>query len=358
MVLRRLVGLITLAVASTLISCGESVEIDRSRPVNVRAAQDSLDTWAGDGVGGVIGAVRVGRGNIVTLAAGNEPDGQALTADSIVRVGSVTKTFVATLVLDLVEDGALELDDRLVDHLPDTPVGGQATIEQLLSHRSGIYNYTDEPVFLQAALDDLDRAIPPGDIISFAPASRSTFDPGEEFGYSNTNYILLGQLLEEVSGQSVDDLLSERITEPLGLTNTGFDDGSRTEVVAGYSPLFPAGDTRAGYRALATGAWTAGSAVTTVGELARFFDGLIAGRILEPATVDSMFEMRGDGEYALGIHVGSVFGAGHGGLIAGFAAEAQIDRSTGDLLVVVVNNDLRPVEVAADRLWAGATSAD
>ena len=207
-------------------------------------------------------------------------------------------------------------------------------------------------------IDDPDRKIPPDDIISFAPASRSPFDPGDDFGYSNTNYILLGQLLEKVSGRSVDDLLAERITGPLGLPNTRFDDGTRGDVATGYSPLFPTGDTRAGYRSLATGAWTAGSLTTTVGELARFFDALVDGRILDPATVESMFEPRGDGEYALGIHAGSVFGAGHGGLIAGFAAEAQIDRSTGDLLVVVVNNELRPVEVAAERLWAGAVSPD
>ena len=135
------------------------------------------------------------------------------------RVGSVTKTFTATIVLQLVEEGALDLGDALADHLPGVvPKGDEITIRQLLGHRSGLANITEYPAWLERA--SRSSSIRPIDTLRFAARQPLVFPPGSDWGYSNTNYIALGLVIERVTGHSYARELEERILQPLELDQT------------------------------------------------------------------------------------------------------------------------------------------
>ena len=153
-----------------------------------------------------------------------------------------------------------------------------------------------------------------------------------------------------MTGQSLAEALAERITSPLGLTQTGFDDGSFDDVAGGYSVIVPEGSsTNRDYTSIATMAWAAGSMVTTVSELATFLDAVYVGsELLQPESVAEMTAALDAGEeYGLGTHAGADFGVGHGGVIFGFNSVAEIDPDTGAMVIVVVNNDGRRPDVAS-----------
>src|SRR5215472_4123668 len=136
------------------------------------------------------------------------------------RIGSVTKQFTASAILKLQERGKLSVNDKLSKYIPDFPRGDEVTLRHLLTHTSGIHSYTDNPDdFLSrvtnatttlAIIEELKKHKPPYD-----------FDPGTKWSYDNSGYLLLGYIVEKVSGQSYGDFLHENFFQPLGMTNTG-----------------------------------------------------------------------------------------------------------------------------------------
>ncbi len=138
------------------------------------------------------------------------------------RLGSITKQFTAMLVLQQVQKGTLSLDDVITTHLPYYPkaTGDQVTIHHLLTHTSGIVNYTSYPGFFR---DEARDPYQPEAFIKLFADSTLRFTPGEKFEYSNSGYFLLGAILEQVTGQTYEQLLHEHILSPLKMNNTGFD---------------------------------------------------------------------------------------------------------------------------------------
>lgn len=343
-----LVGVIAVACGTEETRDGFVAPLD---PVGLQAA---FDEWAEGAAGGGVAAIRAGNGGEVTvLAAGTEPDGTALQPNAVVRMGSISKTVVATLVLDLVASGEVELDAALATYLPDTDLGAEITIRELLGHRSGIANYTDSEALWEVLLRDRERILAPQDMLSFVGEEDELFEPGSEYGYSNTNYILLGQLVEEVSGQSVGAVLDDVVTTPLGLDTMRFDDGTG-DVVSGYTSSGRGSTGAASYVSVATAAWTAGALVSSVEDLHVFLDRLLAGAIIPEAQVAEMFPSDENPEYGLGLPPGEQFGVGHNGSINGFESSMQLDPGTGDMLIVVINNDQRRVTIAANALIRAA----
>ena len=151
------------------------------------------------------------------------PTRQAIqsTADTPFRVASISKPFVATIVLQLVDEGSVDLDETLSTYLPNTPIGGDVPIRMLLNHRSGLPNYTDQSAFITDVFEDRTRVFTPDEILAWVE-DAVTDEPDQHFAYSNTNYILLGQLIERVTGTDLDTALRQRISEPLGLEATRF----------------------------------------------------------------------------------------------------------------------------------------
>ena len=156
---------------------------------------------------------------LTVAAAGSAgPDGGTVEPDSAFRVGSMSKTFVAVMLLQLVDDGTIGLDDLVVDHAPDLTIADGVTIRQLLAHRSGLPEYNDGEL-APAVLADPARTWTPADVLDLVADQPRDFAPDTQFAYSNTNYIVAGLLLEAVTGMTLAENLQSRIVEPLGLTS-------------------------------------------------------------------------------------------------------------------------------------------
>ena len=219
---------------------------------------------------------------LTVAAAGSAgPDGGTVEPDSAFRVGSLSKTFVAVMLLQLVADGTIGLDDLVVDHAPDLTIADGVTIRQLLAHRSGIPEHTDGEL-APAVLADPARTWTPADVLELVADQPRDFAPGTQFAYSNTNYIVAGLLLESVTGMTLADNLQSRIVEPLGLTSTYFAPDDARSPIGGFSNSLPGGDTSGdSYRALETAAGAAGALVSTASDLAIFIRALAHGELLD-----------------------------------------------------------------------------
>jgi D-alanyl-D-alanine carboxypeptidase len=190
------------------------------------------------------------------------------------RIGSVTKTFTATIVLQLAAEGKLRLDDTLYRYLPGVVPGGrQITIRELLGHHSGLANYTDFVDWFARA--DRSTSTRPIDVLRFAASQPPTAPPNSGFQYSNTDYIALGLIIERLTRRSLAQELEQRILRPLRLRHTQM---ATTRTLAdlhdrGINPNLP---------------WAAGGIVSNAPDLVRFFSALLSGRILSRRSLAQM----------------------------------------------------------------------
>ena len=198
-------------------------------------------------------------------------------ADQRFRVGSVTKTFTATIVLQLVDEGRLRLDSTLEDHVPGViPRGAEITIRRLLIHNSGLPSYPSADYYSWLSGEGTSRASTrPIDTLRFAGSRPLEFEPGSQWGYSNTNYVALGLVIEAVTGRSYAEELEARILDPLGL--------GRTELPT--KPRLPDLKDPGEYPAIP---WAAGAIVSNARNLSRFYSALLSGRILSSASLARM----------------------------------------------------------------------
>ena len=206
--------------------------------------QGLLDRWASEGRGGVVVALAGNDDELTVAGAGSAgPDGGAVEQDSAFRVGSLAKTFVAVMLLQLVDDGTIGLDDLVVDHAPDLTIADGVTIRELLAHRSGLPEYNDGGL-APAVLADPARTWTPAEVLELIAGRPRDFAPDTQFAYSNTNYIVAGLLLEGVTGMTLAENLQSRIVEPLGLSSTYFAPDDTRSPIGGFSNSLPGGDTK------------------------------------------------------------------------------------------------------------------
>jgi D-alanyl-D-alanine carboxypeptidase len=302
------------------------------------------DRVVAEGAPGVLVAVREnGRVRTTTRGVADRERSLPMRADARFRIGSVTKTFVAALVLRLVEDGRLRLDDSVERWLPGLVPGGRSvTVRQLLSHRSGLADYVDDPRLQRRSA----RQWQPRQLVSIAASRPGGSAPGTRYAYSNTNYVVLGLLAERVGGAPLGRLLRDRLLVPLGLDHTSFAPGPLgADHVKGYRPP--------SHQGIVTGrpvreadaawwAWAAGGIVSSAGDLQRFFAALLRGRALEPRSLSQMERLRPAGRlrYGLGIATfptpcGPAWG--HTGNVQGTVTVAWNRRDASRQVVVVVN---------------------
>lgn len=318
------------------------------------AVQRLVDDWASQGRGGVEVALAGRDDELTTAAAGNAgPEGGTVTPDSQFRVGSLSKTFVAVMLLQLVADGTIELDDPVVTHAPDLTIAAGVTIRQLLAHRSGIPEHADGEL-APAVLDDPGRSWTPTDVIDLIADQPRDSPPGAEFAYSNTNYIVAGLVLERITGMTLADNLRTRITEPLGLTATYFAPDDERSPIGGFSDSLPGGDTSGdSYRAIETAAGAAGALVSTAPDLAVFLRALAHHELLDEATYAEMTSGLPDDGHSLGVFAAdppSSTGISSNGALPGYIAYIQYDPTTEDLFVLLINDDTRSPEQLGDQL--------
>jgi CubicO group peptidase (beta-lactamase class C family) len=267
----------------------------------------------------------------------NEPDTKF-------RLGSITKQFTATLILQLVEQGKIKLDGKVSDYLPDyrKDTGGRMTIHQLLSHTSGVPNYTAQPGFFANVsrnpfkVDDFVKQYASGDL---------EFEPGAKFNYSNSGYFLLGDIIEKVTGKTYEQVLKENILDPVGMKNTGYDHYGTvlSKRASGYIKT-PNGYENAPYLDM-TIPYAAGSLYSTVEDLFLWDQALYGEKILSAASKELMFKPNlEDYGYGFGIRKASlgpnkiaVPVIEHNGGINGFST--TILRLVGDKrLIVLLDN--------------------
>jgi D-alanyl-D-alanine carboxypeptidase len=267
------------------------------------------------------------------------------------RLGSVTKQFTATAILMLAEEGKLAISDDIRRYLPAFPDKGKLiTIEHLLTHTSGIANYTSLPVVRQSLT--LDRTVDA--LIDTFKQEPLGFDPGTKYAYSNSGYILLGAIIEKVSGMTYAKFIEQRIFVPLKMLDTAYEGHgtSKAPRAVGHST------TPTGFR-LATAMsmtlpYAAGAIVSTVDDLARWDAAVTAGKLLKPASWQRAFTRHtlADGKatgYGYGWHIDTMQGSeryAHGGGIPGFSAYAMRLPREKVFVAVLANNDRLPMSTS------------
>ncbi len=232
--------------------------------------------------------------------------GKTVTPRTHFRIGSVTKTFVATVVLQLADQGILDLDAPIDRALPDVVPGGRSiTVGQLLNHTSGLYDYMKEPGMSTNRWrgEDRFRHHAPAELLAAAFSHPPYFAPGTGFRYSNTNYIVLGVLIEKVTGMPYADAVRHRILDPLDLRDTS---------LPGDDPTIGAPAVAAQYTSGSGGTvdvaeqnpsldWAAGEMISTTTDLSVYFGALLSGRLLSAAMLERMKQTVPMG---LGFHYG------------------------------------------------------
>lgn len=340
----RQVRALLLAIALAATACSSTTdaatEVEESTtsttapaaPVTEPAATDSDveaflvdrlgDVRIAEDLGSVIVALVESDGSIVQASRTPGADVPAVDADDLFRIGSITNVFTSALSLMLVEDGLVDLDAPASDYITRVPMPEGVTVRHLLGHRSGIASHTNEEFFEEVGRDD-GRVWAPEEMVANIADEPADFEPGTDFTYSNTNYILLGILIEEVVGDTYHDTLRSRILEPLAMPDTyvdGVEDGA--DVALSYTGFFTKTlePITADYTGIATSAWSAGAMVSTPADLHLFFTALFGGGLINDGLLDEM--TTAPEGYGLGIEVSpwdlgdGLYG--HGGSIMGF----------------------------------------
>jgi D-alanyl-D-alanine carboxypeptidase len=278
------------------------------------------------------------------------------------RVGSITKSFVSTVALQLVGEGRLRLSDPVERWLPGlVPNGEQITVQQLLNHTSGLFNYTEDEAWVTGLFTDPLKSYTPQQLVAVSNAHPPQFAPGTSWSYSNTNYIVVGLILQRVTHRPVSDLIEQRIIQPLHLRHTSFPD--RSPDIAGYHAhgYYPPSITGDGYfdftRVSPSWAWTAGALVSNTDDLRTFYRALLGGRLLRPAQLAAMKTLvptENGFDYGLGLFrwdtpCGPVWG--HDGSVPGYLSFAFSDESgrRGFTFGLPTQAD-QPIALAADRV--------
>lgn len=259
------------------------------------------------------------------------------------RTGSTTKTFVATVVLQLVGEGRLSLDDPVERWLPGVVAGNgydgsTITVRQLLNHTSGIFDHTTDEAFVARLLASPFHHYSARALIDIALAHPPYFAPGTAFAYSSTNYIIAGEIIKAVTGRPWHKEVERRIIKPLhlrGTTAPGDDPTIPHPAVRGYN-IFTSDPAERVYTDTTlynmTWAGAAGSLITTTRDESRFYSALLSGRLLAPA---QLAEMKKDAAVAPGVGLGIGHQTlscgteiwGHTGTVIGYSAYAL---ATGD----------------------------
>lgn len=266
--------------------------------------------------------------------------------DDRVRIASITKTFTATAILLQVQRGRLSLGDRLSEFVSGVPNGGRITIRQLLAMRSGIYDFTSDERFGEEFERNPRMRFDLGDVLAIIRRHKPLFEPGARTSYADSNYYLLGAILERVSGMSAARAITEEVIEPLGLKHTSFPTGAA--MPRPFSRGYYAGPDGEGpirdYTAVGPSvAWTAGAMISTVGDLRRYGRALARGALLNPRLKRARLRFgripNPSGPpvgYGLGIlRIGDWLG--HDGAIFGFSTETFYNPRNGAQVVGASN---------------------
>jgi D-alanyl-D-alanine carboxypeptidase len=362
-----------LATGAAIVAPAGAATVPRDRlTASVPRLRAALDHLVAAGAPGAVVLVRDGH-RTVRLASGfADPARKApMRVTDRFRAGSVTKTFVSTVVLQLAGEGRLSLADTVERWLPGLVPNGQAiTIGQLLNHTSGLFDYTQDRAVLRPYVRGHLRFVwAPRALVGRANAHPPLFAPGAGWSYSNTGYILLGLIVEAAAADSLPAELQQRVFRPLGLRHTTFDSAPRITGRHAHGYLAPGKRPARDVSVFSPSfAWAAGALVSTADDLARFYRALLGGRLLRPdllAAMKTTVAMGPPGEfYGLGLWKTTSMGLsptnklacgpvwGHDGDFPGYTTDAFSSEDTRRQMVLLVNTDSlrRPAQRALVRV--------
>jgi CubicO group peptidase (beta-lactamase class C family) len=297
------------------------------------------------------GSVLVARCNKVLLEKGygfkNFNDSTLNNPGTIFQIASVTKQFTSAVILKLTELQQLTLTDKLSSYWPDFPNGINISIENLLSHTSGIYDWTNNTIGFS----------PTGEktLIAFLKTKNPVFPPGTNWRYSNSNYSLLGYIIEKVTGLSYENAVRKYIFNPLQMTDSGFDFKHliNKEKAIGYSN-FSDNPKIEGILYDSVGPYAAGEIFSTVKDLYKWHRGLEANKIISRESLEKAYTPIRN-HYGYGWQIDSLFGkrvTSHSGSISGFSSNLARIEEDSVVVVLLNNNEESSLETITNKILA------
>ncbi|MCO5185543.1 MAG: beta-lactamase family protein [Anaerolineae bacterium] len=286
----------------------------------------------------------------------NLMDDTPMSPEGAFRIGSITKMFTAVVIMQLAEDGVLTLDDSLTLWLPEVveqlPYGDQITLRHLLTHTSGLFNVVEHEayyadIFTEMVVDEATGNVTldcverdPNDTLArYVYGKEAQFEPGKQWRYSNTNYTLLGMIIETAAEMPLAEAYRTHIYEPLGMTSTFLDcyEEPVIDIVHGYTG---AGDEMADVTELHESVgWSAGGLVSTAADLTTFARGLFGGALFDdPESLVAMTTAAPGSAYGLGVMLQGDY-MGHAGYIAGFRSVLNYAPELDIVVVMLYNHD-------------------
>ncbi|MEJ8646307.1 serine hydrolase domain-containing protein [Streptomyces sp. MS1.HAVA.3] len=322
------VGLAAAAIAATAFAVpaqasSDTVPSTSPSTAGHEATRRAMDAEVKAGIPGITAQVRDANGVWKsTSGVGNLTTGAPRGTNDRFRAGSITKTFVATVLLQMESERKLSLDDTVERHLPglvrgNGNDGSKITVRQLLNHTTGLFDYLADEEYLdtyirgEGYLKHRYDTLPPRKHVKVALSHEPLFEPGDRFSYSNTNYILAGLIVEKAGGRTYEAEVRDRIIKPLGLRSTS-NPGNSIHIPRpssrSYSKLFEQTPDRIDDVTEMNGSqgWADGDIISTTGDLNRFYSALLRGELLPPKQLKAMkttvpHPERSDMSYGLGL---------------------------------------------------------
>jgi CubicO group peptidase (beta-lactamase class C family) len=263
---------------------------------------------------------------------------QPAQTNTIFEIGSITKQFTAALIMKLQEQGKLHVDDSINLYLPEYGFPPSITLRMLLTHTSGLWNYTSLPQYQSWAVNGVSEAT----VLTAVSQAPLEFKPGTSYSYSNSNFFALGAIIEKVTGKSYEANLQQYIFQPLGLVNTDYSLPPATQSAVGYI--------NSGVPAIVvdrSAPFAAGALSSNVSDLVAWDYALINGKVVSADSFKAMttsngFTIPGGGSYGFGLGLDTFNNRNiivHGGAINGFTADNVVFLDNGFTVVVLTNDD-------------------
>jgi D-alanyl-D-alanine carboxypeptidase len=346
-----------------LLLAGSEVQAQEDRAARLQARLNAL--YEETDLPGVSAAVAMPDGTIIPLVAGmaDRETGQAMTADARLMQGSVGKTYVAAVALQLVSEGKLSLNDKVEKHLGGEewfarlPNASDITVRMLMNHTSGLVRYEFQPRFLEDLTAEPQKRWSPHEQLAYILDTKAPFAAGQGWEYSDTNYIVLGLIIEKVAGGTYHHELRRRLLEPLKLDETvpvdGPDVPGLAQGYAGERNPFGGKDRMLGEdgRMIINPQfeWTGGGIASTTGDLARWAKLLYEGMAFDAKLLPEMLEgtpappLGREAQYGLGVilrptELGPTYG--HSGYFPGYMTEVMYWPDLKIAVAVQVNTSV------------------
>ena len=371
---RARAGLTTIGLLAAAFSLQAQQPQRDDAALHAQLQEKLTELQAASGAPGATAGVVLSDGTVLALAAGTSDTvlGVAMTASSRLLQGSVGKTYVSAVAMQLVHAGKLDLDAKVSEYLGDEPWydrlpnHADITVRQLMNHTSGIIRYEFNEQFLVDLLADPDRVWRPEEQLAYLFDTEAPFPAGEGWDYSDTNYIILGMIIERLTGSTYYAEMQRRLLEPLALENTVPSDSRRIPgLVQGYAgagnPLGVPDQVIVDGEFVINPQfeWTGGGIASTSEDLARWAKALYEGRAFDPSMLPIMLDavpaQLGPGaRYGLGVIVretplGPAWG--HSGFFPGYLTEMAYFPDHGIAVAVQINSsDFPRLELSPGRM--------